>query len=132
MALVVMILLGVTFVGGGGFLVYRKHRLATVGQRVSGTVIGMREHVTRDPDGFEQRSWNTVLGFRTADGQDIRTEVSGGYGMVQVGAQVGVIYDPRNPRNAEIDSPAGRSRATGYIFMVVGLLVIVFGIVLVR
>lgn len=131
--MVLLILFGVLFAGLGGYLVYRKRRLATVGQRVSGTVVDMRVHVSTDAQGVVTRSRNPVLSFRTLDGEDITTEVSrGGYGVDQVGAEVGVIYDPQSPRNAEIDTPAGRSAAAGYVTVVVGLLIIVFAVAVVR
>jgi hypothetical protein len=131
--MVLVILVGVVFAGIGGYLVYRKRRLAKVGQRCPGTVVDMREHISRDTHGVETRTWNPVLAFKTPDGQDIQTEVTrGGFAADQVGAQVGVIYDPENPRNAEIDTPAGRSAASGYVTMAVGLLIIIFGIVVVH
>jgi hypothetical protein len=128
------ILTGVLLAALGGCLVYQKRRLGRVGQRVPGIVTGARERVTLGPESSEIHTWYLELAFRTLDGQDIRTEVyCGRRRHVQpVGAEVGVIYDPRRPSNAEMDNRGRRSAATGYAVVVVGLLVIVFGIVIVR
>jgi hypothetical protein len=130
----IAILTGLLFAGVGGYLVYQKHRLAKVGQRVPGTVIDIREHVIVGAQGGESRSWYAVLAFRTLDGREIRTEVRCGRrrGAEQAGSQIGVIYDPLRPSNAEIDTAAGRSAAYGYVAVATGLLIIVLGIAVVR
>jgi hypothetical protein len=128
------ILTGALFMVVGGYQVRQKFRLAKVGQRVPGTVIDMREHVNLDAEGGETRTWYAVLAFRTLDGQDIQAEVLRGRhrGAEQVGSQVGVIYDPRRPSSVEIDTPAGRGAAVGYVAVVTGLLIIAFGIAFLR
>ncbi|MFD8081885.1 DUF3592 domain-containing protein [Kitasatospora sp. NPDC059722] len=78
---------------------------------------------------------HTIIGFRTADGRDIRIEETSGVPRV-VGDHVPVRYLPLEPHVAmAVDrSPAGQAAASGakvamgVVFMVVGLFVVVVGI----
>jgi hypothetical protein len=67
-----------------------------------------------------------VLAFRTLDGREIQTATGVGSSRViaQPGEQVRVIYDPRNPSRAEIDTWAGRASWLPWLITVMGLAVL--------
>ena len=129
---ILLILAGLFFAGAGGYLIYRKNRLAKGGQRVTGTVVGAREHDVRTRTGVIRNVY-PVVAFQTLHGQEIRAvaihQRSGGDG---VGAQVPVLYNPQNPVEFEIDTPGGQSSATAYAGVAVGLVTLIVAVVLLR
>jgi hypothetical protein len=124
-----LFIVGLTFAVGGGFGIHQYRRLNRTGERVPGTVVGLRwRRTSSGPDGG--RVCHPVLAFRTLDGQDIQAETGVGSSRViaQPGEQVPVIYDPRNPAKAEINTRAGRAAWLPVIFTMAGVAMICYGL----
>lgn len=119
---------GLMFVLGGGYGIHRDRRLNRTGERVPGTVVGLRWRSSSGPDGG--RACHPVLAFRTLDGRDIQAETRVGSSRViaHPGEQVPVIYDPRNPARAEINTRAGRAAWLPVIFTMAGVALICYGL----
>jgi uncharacterized protein DUF3592 len=120
---------GLIFVVGGGLGIHQYRRLNRTGERVPGTVVGLRWRTRpAGPDGGSVRVCHPVLAFRTLDGRDIQAETGAGHSRViaQPGEQVPVIYDPRNPAKAEINTRAGRPAWLPVIFVMAGVALICY------
>ncbi len=99
-----------------GVIIIRQHRrLTRTGQRVTGTVTGtvtdLRWHSHAKQGGGGYTTYHAVLAFRTLDGQEVEAVTRNGSRQIiaRPGEQVPVIYDPRRPDRAEIDTRAGPS-----------------------
>lgn len=110
---------GLIFVAAGMFGILSSRRLARNGQRVTGTVVAVQR-----TSGADGATYRPVLGFRTLDGQDMRVTAKTS-GRPPTGKQVPVVYDPRRPTNAEIDTWAGRG--TPLLVIITGLGVCLLG-----
>ena len=121
-----LFVVGLIFVVGGGCGIRQYRRLNRTGERVSGTLVGLRWTSSSGPDGG--RVCHPVLVFRTLDGRDIQTETGVGNSWViaQPGEQVPVIYDPRNPAKAEINTTAGRAGWLPIIVTMAGVALICY------
>src|ERR1700751_4615392 len=121
---------GLIFVVGGGCGIHQYRRLNRTGERVPGTVVDLRwrSRSSSGPDGGSFRVCHPVLAFRTLDGRDIQAETGVGSSRViaQPGEQVPVIYDPRNPAKAEINTRAGRPVWLPVIFIMAGVAMICY------
>ncbi|MFA1545086.1 DUF3592 domain-containing protein [Actinomadura chokoriensis] len=123
---------------GAGLAVGGVHRYRTsraflaAAHRVPGVVTGV--HRVERTDSYE---YFAVLRFRTLDGAEIETVAqtrSGSYELTRLkGTRVGVLYDPRNPREARLDSNSGRAVggsigmvAAGCAFAVLGFVMLAF------
>ncbi|MQA05500.1 MAG: DUF3592 domain-containing protein [Streptosporangiales bacterium] len=119
-------------VGTFGYGLYRVVSLWLFRRRaikVGGVVMDIRIRVK---GGQVIRSgYHPVLAFRTVDGRDVQAEAKNYSRSVtdyQVGDQVGVRYDPRDPRTAYADTELMTELSAvlvvvaGCVFLVVGLL----------
>ena len=125
-----ILLVGLIFTVLGGIGIRRNRAMTRTGQRVTGTVIDLRSQVESDGDGGTTRTYRAVLAFRTLDGQDVQAVAGMGGSRIiaRPGEQVPVIYDPRRPDRAEIDTPAGRATWFPVFYALVGLTVLGFGV----
>ena len=130
--LLLLILGGLVFTVSGGYGVRQDRRLTRTGQQVPGTVVGLRWNysINRDAPASGSRVCYPVLAFRTLDGHDVQTASRVGSSKViaQTGDQVTVLYDPRNPARAEINTSAGRATWLPYLITVAGLAVLGYGV----
>lgn len=118
------------FVAGAGLVLavagavglFADHRLTRNGQRVTGTVVDIQ----RKP-GSDGPTSRPILGFRTLDGREMRVPARTS-GRPQPGQQVSVIYDPRHPATAEIDTRAGRGIVLLIVVTLVGAGVLAYGV----
>lgn len=114
----------------GGIHRYRTGRafLASA-QRVPGMVAGI--HRVETTDSYE---FFPVLRFRTLDGAEVETvgQTKGGsYELTRLkGTAVAVLYDPRNPRSARMDTSSGRGLAGSVGMAAIGSVFAVLGIVM--
>lgn len=122
-----LFVVGLIFVVGGGYGIHQNRRLNRIGERVPGTVVGLRWRMSSSDAG---RVCHPVLAFRTLDGRDIQAETGVGSSRViaQPGEQVPVIYDPRNPVKAEINTRAGRAAWLPVIITMAGVATICYGL----
>jgi hypothetical protein len=112
----------------GGVYRYRRSRAFLAGAvRVSGVVV--RTHPVRSTDSFE---YFPVLRFRTAEGLDVETvgQTNGGsFELMRLhGRQVGVYYDPADPRLARLDTNSGRALSGSVGMVVAGLVFAAIGV----
>lgn len=121
----IFVLVGLGFVAMGRYLVRSASRLASVGVRVPGQVVGMRTGETSD---IGRGSYYPILRFRTADGHDIETSSDIGTDPppAREGDHVTVVYDPAEPRTARIDSTLGRGSGIGWACIVGGTALALF------
>ncbi|MFB4310695.1 DUF3592 domain-containing protein [Actinomadura sp. GTD37] len=116
--------------GIGGVHRYRTSKafLASA-YRVPGIVAGV--HRTSTTDSYE---YFPVLRFRTLDGADIETvgqTRAGSYELFRLkGHQVEVLYDPRNPRTARMNTSSGRALSGSIGMVAVGCVFTAIGIAL--
>lgn len=110
---------GLGFVAMGRYLIRSANRLASVGVRVPGEVIGMRVNETSE---VGRSSYYPILRFRTADGREMETSSDIGTDPppAREGDHVTVIYDPAEPRTARIDSTLGRGSGIGWACVIGG------------
>jgi hypothetical protein len=118
------------FVAGGSYGIYQYRRLSRTGVRVSGTVVDLRWKISSSGES-RVRVAHPVLSFRTLDGREIRAETGVGSSRVIAwpGEQVPVIYDPRNPAKAEINTRAGRPWWLLVLCVAAGAALIGYGVV---
>ncbi|MEO3822539.1 DUF3592 domain-containing protein [Actinomadura sp. B10D3] len=108
--------------GIGGVHRYRAGRsFLAAAQRVPGVVVGT--HRVSRTDSYE---YFPILRFRTLDGADIETvgqTNAGSYELLRLkGHQVDVLYDPRDPRSARMDTSSGRGQAGSVTLAALGCL----------
>lgn len=124
-----LFVVGLSFAVAGGYGVHLNRRLNRIGERVTGVVVGLRQKAAGTEDGT---AWHPVLAFRTLDGRDIQAVAGVGNGssrfVAQPGEQVPVIYDPRNPARAEINTRAGRAGWLPILFIIMGVALICYGL----
>lgn len=123
--------LGVALVIGGIHRYRTGRAFLASARRVPGMVIGI--HRVERTDTYE---FFPVLRFRTLEGAEVETvgdTMSGSYELTRLkGTVVPVLYDPRNPRTARMDTVSGRGlagsigmAAVGSVFAVIGTLMLV-------
>jgi hypothetical protein len=117
----------------GGIHRYRTGRaFLESAHRVPGMVAGI--HRVETTDSYE---FFPVLRFRTLEGAEVETvgQTRGGsYELTRLkGTAVTVLYDPRNPRTARMDTSSGRGlagsagmAAIGSVFAVLGIVMLFF------
>jgi hypothetical protein len=109
-------------VGAWGWL--RGVWLARYGERVTGTVVGLPWSpplLDRDSR-FATGTYRAVVTFRTADGRDVRASAPAGRNpAIVIGDPVQVVYDPRRPSSARIDTLSGHGTLAWAALTAVGL-----------
>jgi hypothetical protein len=127
--MLLLVFVGLVLAAAGGYGARRNRRLTRTGQRVPGTVVSLawKQSIGSEAGG---QVCHPVLAFRTLDGREVQTATGVGSSRViaQPGEQVRVIYDPRNPSRAEIDTWAGRASWLPWLSTVVGLAVLGYGV----
>ncbi|MGH3729193.1 MAG: DUF3592 domain-containing protein [Micromonosporaceae bacterium] len=115
----VFVAVGVGFAAIGQYLVRSARKLASVGVRVPGEVIGMRVDQSAE---VGRGSDYPILRFRTVDGRDVETssDIGTDPAPAHEGDQVTVLYDPADPRTARIDSTLGRGSGIGWACLIGG------------
>jgi hypothetical protein len=128
-AMLLLVFVGLVLAAGGGYGARQGRRLTRTGQRVPGTVVSLAWKHSSGSEGGSQVC-HPVLAFRTLDGRVIQTATGVGSSRViaQPGEEVPVIYDPRNPSRAEIDTWAGRASWLPWLITVAGLAVLGYGV----
>lgn len=114
------------FIGFGAHILHKNIRLSRRGECVSGVVARLNTTA-----GHEGPGTTTVVAFQTLDGQDIRAGVGGGSGIpTQLGMQVPIIYDPRHPKTARINTRGGRMNSIilSFSLIVVGMAIAGYGL----
>ena len=127
--MLLLVFVGLVLAAGGGYGARQGRRLTRTGQRVPGTVVSLAWKHSSGSEGGSQVC-HPVLAFRTLDGREIQTATGVGSSRViaQPGEEVPVIYDPRNPSRAEIDTWAGRASWLPWLITVAGLAVLGYGV----
>ena len=115
---------------GSGWNIGPCRRLTRTGQRVTGTVVDLRWHSHANSNGGGYTTYHAVLAFRTLDGQEVETvtRLGGRRIIARPGEQVPVVYDPRRPARAEIDTRVGRGAWWPPLVVVIGLALIGYGV----
>jgi len=127
--MLLLVFVGLVLAAAGGYGARRGRRLTRTGERVPGTVVSLAWKQSLGSEAGGQVC-HPVLAFRTLDGREIQTATGVGSSRViaRPGEQVRVIYDPRNPSRAEIDTWAGRASWLPWLSTVVGLAVLGYGV----
>lgn len=125
------VLVGLLFVAVVGLLLGKDIRLVAKGESARGEVS------IWNPDRGRDTSFNwivPVVRFQTADGKDVeaRTKIRTGAPVAIVAAiaqvRVRVIYDPRNPQNAEIAFLMWPVMASEVLFILLCLVMVAAGV----
>ncbi|RFU41919.1 DUF3592 domain-containing protein [Actinomadura logoneensis] len=123
---VVLWLFGVGFVYGGIRNVRESREFLSSAQTVPGVVVGV--HV--DGHGDLQRRY-AKLRFTTHEGQPVETTSYTSHGPLELfrmqNQTVPVLYDPRNPRRARINSGSGRGVGGSTALAAVGVVMFLIG-----
>lgn len=119
---VYVILFGLIFFGIGGVLTYTQRTFEQNGALASGEVVMLSENC--DDDGC---TYTPVVHYTTHSGKSVsfRSSYSSSPPAYDIGEIVEVIYNPQNPEKAVIK---GEGQWFRIIFMIVGGIVIIFGI----
>jgi Protein of unknown function (DUF3592) len=119
----VMLVLGLALAGGAVAVHRRASRLAKTAQ-VQGTISGYERQFTG-----KTKAYFPEVSFQTLEGGDIKTVVPQGriFSPPKVGKPVRVIYEPARPTDAYIY--AFGARYSGIIFLIIGLGIAGFGVV---
>jgi hypothetical protein len=119
---VYLVIFGLIFYGIGAGLTYRQRTFERQGVQAQGEVISLAQHC--DDDGC---TYSPVVRFKTQSGQTISFEstYSSSPPSHNVGDVVRVIYSRDNPEKAVI---YGEGQVFRIIFMIVGGIVIIFGL----
>lgn len=125
-----ILLAGLVIAALGVIIVRQNRRLTRTGQRVTGTVVDLRWHSHATQNGGGYTTYHAVLAFRTRDGREVEavTRNGGRKIIAHPGEQVPVVYDPRQPTRAEIDTRAGRAAWWPPLVAVAGLALTVYGV----
>ena len=117
-----IILFGLVFYGIGFGLGYQQRSLIRQGVEAPGEVVSFVQSC--DDDGC---TYAPVVRFQTQDGRNVSYEssFSSSPPAYDVGEIVQVFYSPENPEKAAIK---GEGRVLRVIFMIVGGLIIIFGL----
>ena len=117
-----IILFGLVFYGIGAGLAYRQRSMERQGVQVPGEVVSFVQSC--DDDGC---TYSPVVRFKTRDGQSVSYEstYSSSPPAYDLGESVQVFYSPENPEKAIIK---GEGSVFRIIFMIVGGVIIVFGL----
>jgi regulator of protease activity HflC (stomatin/prohibitin superfamily) len=122
---VLFIVVGLGFIAAGVFLARSSLRMSRTGERTTAEVVG---RVWRGRGGADGGGgYHPVVRFRTADGRVVQTHtrVGGLASRARIGTRVKVIYNPRVPEDAVIDSPLARGTIGGVVFVLAGVWLIV-------
>lgn len=124
----IFVLFGVIFGGIGCGVVVSTRRFMARALRVPGVVVDLR--VSRGGGGGS-RTYRPVFRFQTYEGQAIEAVSSTGSNppSVRPGEQVGVLYDPANPRRARLDKFGERGGFLGWLFTGFGVLFTAIGVI---
>ena len=124
------LLAGLLIAALGIIIVRQNRRLTRTGQRVTGAVTDLRWHSHAKQGGGGYTTYHAVLAFRTLDGQEVEavTRNGGRKIIARPGEQVPVVYDPRRPDRAEIDTRAGRASWFPVFYSLVGLAIVGYGV----
>ena len=108
---------GLLFGGIGVGLLVKTRRFLSRAVRVPGMVTGLRGSASGNG-----RSYFPRLTFRTHEGQEVHTEsrFSQNPPPAQPGQSVTILYDPRDPNRARVDSVKGRGLYLAWCFTVSG------------
>lgn len=74
-----------------------------------------------------------TLRFQTREGAwlEVESDIGSSPAPAGVGRQVVVVYDPRDPRRARVDTPLGSGAMLGWIFTVIGALAVAAAVIVV-
>ncbi|WP_141578142.1 DUF3592 domain-containing protein [Actinomadura sp. WMMA1423] len=128
---VVMVAFGGASVFGGVHQYRTSRAFLARAHRVPGIVVGI--HRVPGDDSYDHFP---VLRFRTLEGAEIETVAQSSGGSFELerleGRPVAVLYDPRDPRAARMDTRSGRALAAsagavavGCVFALVGIAVLI-------
>lgn len=118
-----LILLGVlwTVVGAWMLIRARRHRLRSISVRGEITKVAR----SRDPEEMSRLTFR----FTTVDYRDIEvTSNTNAQRLPQRGDRVTVIYDPRKPQRASINTREQRGLSMGWQVTALGLFLLVLGV----
>jgi hypothetical protein len=110
----------------GAALLYRHEQRVGEGVSATGVVVELIER--RDARGHG-RSYAPVVRFKTSSGEEVEfaASLSTNPASYSVGDKVSVLYDPRRPGNADVDSVA--SRWFGVVVLIIlGIVFATFGV----
>ncbi|WP_055478141.1 DUF3592 domain-containing protein [Sphaerimonospora mesophila] len=108
----------------GAWIVINARRFRARAVRVPGVITGLVR--SSDPDSPTCRP---VFRFTTLEGHEV--EVTSGFGEAhppQPGDRVTILYNPRKPRKARIDTSGQTGSAMGWIVIGLGLLLVALGV----
>jgi len=133
---VLAVIVGLVFVLAAGFMLSHDVRLVARGQRTQGRVASwsFRRGDGRWEDREKPATFAPVLRFQTAGGEEVEATASvrSGTPVAVVAAllqlPVGVIYDPDNPRNADISFLMWPMMIFETLFILAGIGIAVFGV----
>ena len=111
---------GSLLIGGVGVgMLVRTRRFLARAVRVPGMVTGLRRSPSSGNGGSTYRP---QFAFRTYEGREVHTESSIGSNPppARPGQSITVLYDPRDPNRARVDSLVGRGGYIAWCFTVFG------------
>jgi hypothetical protein len=132
------LLMGVILLGGGAYVLLKRQRTPENRSAATGVVVELRK--VYSPRYYV---WRPVVEFQTQYGQVIQFQATHGTrpSLYSVGQSVKVLYDPRQPEQAEIDSwltrwfVPGLMLGFGALWLIVGLITFacqIIGLLIVR
>lgn len=98
-------LLGVLLLAGTLFLAIKQSNFISSAEQTTGTVIDNYASYSKDSDGKSTRSFYPILMFVEKNGNNItfKSSVGSSSPRYQIGEKVAILYDPKQPSDAEID-----------------------------
>jgi hypothetical protein len=119
---------GLAFLVPGVFLGLRTLDLQRNGVKTMGTVVDVRRELSQSAHGSSSYHYVSVIEFTTPDNQSHRFDGTVVTSRPEtIGTKVNVVYDPKNPENAQSNSVA-----VGFLidaaFILVGLFIVVAGL----
>lgn len=102
-------IVGVILLGISGWLTVQSMELTATGIRAEGTVVRLQRKYSRDSEGRGRYMYHPIVQFGTEAGEDIefRGSASSSSPSYRRGERVSVLYHPRAPQDARIDSFGG-------------------------
>ena len=128
------IALGAVVVALAVYGIRNTRRLNAVGVRVLARVVDreVRHTESRNDDGtvVGETHYYPIVEFTAVDGSSYRVAVTSGLPPQEIHARdvIPVIYDPQDPKNLRMDTEQGRKNGLGYLGVVVGVGIFVYGV----
>lgn len=113
---------GIVAAATGVIMIVRTRRFLEGSQRAEGAIVGWREESFSASDAGDTALY-PILRFQALDGRTIETEA-----QMPVSSRpdpdtaVAVLYDPKHPHHARLETHGGRGYLTGAVFITGGVI----------